>query len=116
MLDHRRQGNIWVAQLQGCENREQAEQLTHAKIVVPREDLPPLPAGEYYWCDLLGLRVINLQGIEFGQIDQIFPTGANDVIVVKNEKTRAIPYLKDKVVIEVDLQQGFMRVDWDADF
>ena len=56
------------------------------------------------------------KGVELGRIDHLFETGANDVMVVKGDRERLIPYLWEQVVKRVDLAAGEMRVDWDPDF
>jgi 16S rRNA processing protein RimM len=113
----RRQGKAVVAKLIGCNDRDAAEALVGALIRVPRSELPETTEpGEYYWADLVGLRVETLDGVDLGTIEQLFETGSNDVIVVQGERERLIPYIWQQVVVEVDLQAGLMRVDWDPDF
>jgi 16S rRNA processing protein RimM len=60
--------------------------------------------------------VINQQGVELGAVARLMETGANDVLVVKGERERLIPYVKDIYVKSVDVQAGEIHVDWDADF
>jgi len=82
---------------------------------VPRSQLPRAKSGEYYWVDLVGLKVVNVQSQELGRIEQILQTGANDVLVVQGERERLIPFLAD-VIREVDTTAGVVRVEWDADY
>ena len=113
----RRQGKAMIAKLGGCNDRDAAEALVGAQIVIPRSRLPATTMpGEYYWADLEGLRVRTLDGIELGRIDHLFETGANDVIVVKGERERLVPYIWEQVVRGVDLEAGVMLVDWDPEF
>ena len=113
----RRQGKVIVAKLAGCDDRNAAEALVGAEILIRRQQLPATTApGEYYWTDLVGLRVETLDGHKLGTIDRLFETGANDVIVVIGERERLLPYLWQQVVREVDLGAGVMRVDWDPEF
>lgn len=105
-----------VIKFVGCNDRDQATTLLHCALAVRREQLAPLPAGEYYWTDLQGLRVVNLQGVELGTVDHLFATGANDVLVLKGERERLLPFVQGQVVTNIDLAQGVMQVDWDADF
>ena len=113
----RLQGKSLVAKLAGCNDRDTAEALVGAEIRTPRASLPDttLP-GEYYWADLVGLRVETLDGMELGHVDHLFETGSNDVVVVQGDRERLIPYIWEQVVREVDLQAGVMRVDWDPEF
>ena len=113
----RRQGKAMVAKLKGCNDRDTAEELVGALISVPRSALPDTAVpGEYYWADLLGLRVETVDGVELGRIEQLFETGSNDVIVVQGDRERLVPYIWEQVVREVDLEAGLMRVDWDPEF
>jgi len=115
IAEGRPHGKGIVVRLDGVEDRDQAALLVGAEIAVPRERLPPPAAGEYYWTDLEGLRVCNQEGIELGRVDHLFETGANDVMLVKGERERMLPFI-DSVILEVDLAQGVIRVDWDAEF
>ncbi len=107
-----------VMKLQGIDSREQAESLINCEIAVDDSQLASLPAGEYYWKQLIGLRMSNLQGENFGVIDHILETGANDVLVVNDNETkreRLVPWIDD-VGLEVDLELMKIVVDWDSEF
>jgi 16S rRNA processing protein RimM len=112
----RLQGKLVVAKLEGCNDRDCAESLIGMQILVPRSALPPTTEGEYYWADLVGLRVHTVDGLDLGRVERLFETGANDVIVVVGDRERLIPYVWQQVVRDVDLVAGVMTVDWDADF
>ncbi|MDB6163896.1 MAG: ribosome maturation factor RimM, partial [Xanthomonadaceae bacterium] len=72
-----------VATFPGVEDRDAAEALRGADIFAPRGVLPPPGQGQYYWVDLEGLRVRNLEGADFGVVSHLFSTGANDVLVAR---------------------------------
>ena len=108
-------GDHLVAKFEGVEDRDQAFKLKGKPVAVPRDELPATEEDEYYWSDLVGLEVENLQQVKFGRVAELFATGANDVMVVKGERERLIPFI-DQVVLEVDLAAKRMLVDWDADF
>ena len=113
----RRHGKTVVAKIQGLDDRDQAAALVGTEIAVRRSQLPEAEEpGEYYWADLEGLRVETLDGVDLGRVSRLFETGANDVLVVRGERERLIPYLWQQVVCEVDLDAGLMRVDWDPEF
>ena len=118
----RRQGKGLVASLEGVASRELAEQWAGAEILLPKDALPRLAPGEYYWHQLEGLRVITRDDVDLGRVSYLFETGANDVLVVRgdaeavDDKERLLPFLPDRVVCDVDLDAGRMTVDWDPDF
>jgi 16S rRNA processing protein RimM len=108
-------GAAILAQLAGCEDRDTAAALRGKRVAVPRSALPAAGENEYYWTDLLGLKVANVPGEELGVVVRILETGANDVLVVSGERERLIPFIAE-VLREVDLANGIIRVDWGADY
>jgi len=115
VVEGQQHGKSVIALFKGCDDRDQAAVLIGAELGVHREDLPEPGDGQYYWSDLIGLKVVHRDGTELGVIDEMLETGANDVMVVKGEKERLIPFVKDEIVINVDLSQGRVDVDWEWD-
>lgn len=123
LLAGKSHGKGVIAQLSGCIDRDTAAELIGSEIAIKREQLAKPAAGEYYWNDLIGLLVTNLEGIELGKIVSMLETGANDVMIIhgsKDEKgkkrERLIPFVTEEVVHEVNLEQGLVTVDWDPEF
>jgi len=129
----KRHAKTVVAKFEHCNDRDQAMAYIGTEIAIEQEQLEALRKNdEYYWRDLIGLRVINRQDIELGIVKSMLETGANDVLVVSQEtigedeseldeskpKTieRLIPWSMHNTVIDVDLKQGVIEVDWDQDF
>ncbi len=113
----RAQGKGMVAQLPGVDDREQAAVLIGTDIYVTREQLHPPAQDEYYWVDLEGLEVVTTQEVPLGRVSHLFATGANDVVVVRdNARERLIPFIQGSYVRSVDLSAGRMVVDWDPEF
>ena len=112
----RLQGKNVLARLDGIEDRSQAEALTGAKLYISERQLPRLEAGEYYWSDLVGLRVETLAAEPLGVIDSMMETGADDVMVVRGERERLIPFALGTIVREVDLEGQRLIVDWLPDY
>ncbi|MDE3012316.1 MAG: ribosome maturation factor RimM [Pseudomonadota bacterium] len=108
-------GGHLVAKLVGVEDRDQAFALRGREVAIPREALPPAEDGEFYWADLVGLEVVNVQGEVLGNVEDLLETGANDVLVVQGDRQRLLPYV-DAVVLDVDLAQRRIRVDWGLDY
>lgn len=121
-LDGRRHGKGLVAKLEGVDTPEEARLLAGAEILLSKAELPRLPEGDYYWSQLIGLTVVNLQGQVFGKVSSLLETGANDVLVVKacsgsfDQQERLIPWLLPDVICQVNLETAQIKVDWDADF
>ena len=115
LLEGKIHGAGLVVRLEGLDDRDQALRLAGSSVAVPRAALPPATDGEYYWCDLVGMTVVNLQGEVLGQVAEIFATGANDVLVVRGERERLIPFVAP-VVERVELQHSRVLVDWHTDY
>jgi 16S rRNA processing protein RimM len=109
------QGGSVVAKFPGCDDRDAALRYRGRQVAVPRDELPVSEANEYYWADLIGLKVVNQASQELGAVVQMIETGANDVLVVQGERERLIPFIA-AVVKQVDVAGGSITVDWDADF
>lgn len=121
VLEGRTQGKTLVARLADADNqplpdRDAAIALLESDIAVEAEQMPTLPGGEFYWFELVGLSVSTLEGVVLGQVHAMMETGANDVLVVRGERERLIPFLMDQVIHGVDLDAGTLTVDWDPDF
>lgn len=117
VLDGALQGKAVVACLSGITDRDLAASLGGYEIAIDTTLLPPAEEGEYYWRDLIGLKVKTEQGIALGVVDYLLETGANDVLVVKEgEKERLIPFLQGQFVKDINLESGIMIVDWDPEF
>ena len=104
-----------IAKLKHIDDRTHAETLKGAEIWVAKTTLSDLAEDEYYWYELEGLQVSNLQGETLGQVLRLMETGANDVLVVKNETEKQeilIPYIKEQVIKQVDLSNRVITVDW----
>lgn len=109
------QGKAIVAQLDGINDRDQAALHTNNLICVDRNELPEADDDEYYWNDLIGLNVTNLEEKILGKIIEMRDTGANDIMIIKGEKRHLVPFIKH-VIQSIDLTHGIMVVDWDYDF
>ncbi|WP_348675983.1 ribosome maturation factor RimM [uncultured Abyssibacter sp.] len=95
-------------------DRDQAAALIGARICVPRSALPK--TDELYWADLVGLAVETTDGRPLGEVVNMMETGANDVMVVRGDEERLIPFVREHVVHDVDLTARRVVVDWDPDF
>ena len=116
VISGRVHGKGLVAQLAGCSDRDQAAALAGAEIAVLRTALAELAADEFYWADLVGLAVVTTEGMDLGTVDHLIETGANDVLVVRGDRERLIPFTPGHAVVEVDMEQRLLTVAWDPAF
>lgn len=105
-----------LLKFKGYDSRDAVDPLLGVELFIERADMPVPEEDEVYWVDLYGLKVINHDGIELGVIDDIFETGANDVMAVKKGKEEIlIPYSLEYIVMEINLEKGYIQVDWDEE-
>ncbi len=112
-----------VARIEGVDSRDDADLIKNAEIHIFEKLLPNLEKDDFYWRDLVGLKVVTESGYDLGVVEQLFETGANDVLLVRanvndafGEKQRMIPYLYEQVIKQVDLEAKVITVDWDPGF
>jgi 16S rRNA processing protein RimM len=116
LAEGRKYGKGILARLEEINDCEVARGLTGADIAVSRSELPDPGPNRFYWADLEGFNVRTTGGVELGIVDHLLETGANDVLVIRGERERLIPYVWGKVVTDVNLEQGMILVDWDPEF
>ena len=109
-------GKHLVATFPEVTDRDVVEAMRGTDIYVLRSALPPPKAGEFYWIDLEGFRVINVEGVDFGTVSHLFSTGANDVLFVRGDRERMVPFVEPDFVKSIDFDGGLITVDWDPDF
>lgn len=113
--NHRPQESHFLVKFKNINDRDQAKLLTNSHICIPRQQLPPPGDDEYYWSDLTGMTVINLQGEKLGQVDYLYNAGASDIMVLKNAKMQQIPFILHETVKSVSLNANEIIVDWQDD-
>ena len=104
--------NMVMLKLKGIDDINQAEMLRNLYIKINRKYAVKLPKDSYFIVDLLGLEVYTVEGELLGTVNDIFPTGSNDVYVVKDEfgKQILIPALKT-VIKDIDLESKKIIVE-----
>jgi 16S rRNA processing protein RimM len=114
-------GDGLVARLPALPDRNAAESLKGARILVARADFPPSNhPDEYYWVDLIGLQVVNREGLALGEVVDLVPTGPHSVLVLRYTQgdqalERMIPFVS-VYVDAVDRAAGRITVDWQPDY
>lgn len=114
-----------VAKIDGVDDRNPAEALRGARIFLPRSSFPQASQDEYYWVDLIGLNVVNREGIDLGTVRDLMATGPTSVLCVEYTATdaegvestaeRMIPFVA-AYVDAVDTDGKRITVDWQPDY
>ena len=117
-----------VAVAHELEDRDMAQALKGSRIFVPRSSFPTAPIDSYYWVDLMGLNVVNREGVVLGQVKDLLSTGPQTVLVIEyteedNEEDnnvskvleRMIPFVAH-FVDDVNLEAKRITVDWQPDY
>ena len=96
--------------------------LKGARVFISRSSFPSTADGEYYWVDLLGLDVVNREGVALGQVKDLMSTGPQTVLVLSGAPAdgdkpveRMIPFVA-AFIDDVDLPARKITVDWQADY
>jgi 16S rRNA processing protein RimM len=109
-----------VASAREVDDRDAAELLRGARIFISRGSFPTAQKDEYYWVDLIGLKVVNREGVALGTVTELLSTGAQTVLVMESELEgkrieRMIPFVS-VYVDDVDLTARRIVVDWQAEY
>ena len=109
-----------VASAHAVDDRGAAESLRGARVFVARSSFPSTAVDEYYWVDLIGLHVVNREGVAMGQVTELLSTAAQAVLVMQYQadgktRERMIPFVA-AYVDAVDLATRRVTVDWQSDY
>lgn len=112
-----------VAAAHELDDRDLAESLKGARIFVQRSSFPTTGSDEYYWVDLIGLKVHNREGLALGEVKELLSTGPQTLLVLSQANPdpegkaieRMIPFV-NAYIDQVDLPAGQILVDWQADY
>lgn len=109
-------GDELQVKLEGIDDRDQAFALRGYTIEVPRDAFAPTEEDEYYWADLVGMSVVNTEGIVLGKVKNLMETGANDVLVIDGEHGQKLVPFVSNYIVNVDSGQGIITADWGLDY
>jgi 16S rRNA processing protein RimM len=114
-----------VAKFSGIDDRTVAEALRGARIFLPRSSFPAASKDEFYWVDLIGLSVVNREGVALGCVRDLMATGPQSVLCVEYSATqddgstalaeRMIPFVS-VFIDNVDMAGKLITVDWQPDY
>lgn len=106
----RSHGRFAIVKLREITNRDGAEGLIGAEVLVLRSQMPTLASGEFYWHEMVGLRVVTDQGQELGEVTSLIATGAKDVMVVTGSDHEYLIPVLDEIIIRQDKEAGILVV------
>lgn len=110
-------GKRLVVSVDGVVDRTQALSLVGCEVMIDKVQLPPTQKSEFYWHDLLNLKVFNADNLLLGLVAEIIETVNHDVLVVTNDENRyLIPYVPDVYIKDVDIERGVLCVDWQPSY
>ena len=115
IAEGKKHGKGVIVRLDGVDDRDQAAKLIESEIAVERAVMPAADEGRFYWSDLEGLKIVHSDGTDLGRVAYLLETGSNDVLVTTGKPERLIPFIMGKVVLNVDLANGVITVDWELD-
>ncbi len=120
IIEAREHGDDVVASVRDITDRNQAEALRGARIFVPRSSFPSAASDEFYWVDLIGLQVVNRDGVLLGEVSGLIDNGVHSVLRVRAASDapaveRLIPFVA-AYVDQVDLKARRIGVDWGLDY
>jgi 16S rRNA processing protein RimM len=97
--------------LSGIDDREAAKALRGQLLTVPEDALEPLPEGQYYRYQLIGLHAVSTAGTDLGELVEVIATGSADVYLLRNRRGEALVPATDEAVKEVDLEGGRIVIE-----
>ncbi len=117
VAQHQQHSSNWIVKLNHIDTPEDAQQFVNKTIHIDKSQLPQLEHNEYYWNQLIGLKVIDQHNTSIGIVKDMMETGSNDVFIVINDRTETptkhlIPYTNN-VVKQINLPQQEIHIDWE---
>jgi len=103
-----------IVKISDINDREGVAEFINQEIYIKYSQLPKIK-DQYYWVDLIGLKMVDTKNNLIGVVDNMIETGSNDVFVVKNNKEILIPYI-DSVVKSIDLKNSIIIIDDKYDY
>lgn len=107
---------LLLIKFSGIHDRSEVTELTNELVYVRTSQLPPLPAGDFYYHELIGLNVYEPDGHHLGVLVQILETGANDVYLIENEAGEEVLIpATEEMILDIDPDQEKMivaKMDW----
>jgi len=101
-----------IGKISDINTPEDAERIKNSDLFLDKNDLPELE-DDYYWHELIGMKVINLDGEDLGKVIAINNYGSNDMLEVKTKRKKLlIPFVKNRIIFDIDKEKKVINVDW----
>ncbi|PCJ30102.1 MAG: ribosome maturation factor RimM [Gammaproteobacteria bacterium] len=113
------QGKGVVIGLDDIDDPDKVLPLIGSELAIKQSQLKPSTGNDFYWSELIGLAVVNLNDEALGVVDSLLETGKHDILVVKNKEQKTeqlIPFVMEEVIQLIDLDNKIIRVDWELDY
>ena len=94
----------FIIKLKGWDSVDDSKKLRGEVLLAPRNQFESLSEGQFYWFEIEGLEVYDIEGVYHGRVEEVMETGSNDVYVVKNGNKELLLPAIDWVVKKVDLE------------
>lgn len=109
-------GDELQVKFEGINTRDQAFLLRGYTVEIARSEFAPAGENEFYWADLVGMTVVNQEGLTLGTVDNLMETGASDVLVIHGEYGQKLIPFVSQYVGHVDTDKRTISVDWGLDY
>jgi 16S rRNA processing protein RimM len=123
VINSRPHSKGYIVQVEGINTPEEAQRWVNQEILIHGDQLETLTDNDFYWKDLIGCEVLNIQGYHMGVVSSLLETGSNDVLCVQANKKdaygkieRLIPFIEDQFIVQIDLPAKKIHVNWQPDF
>ena len=111
VLSSRPHKSVVLLAFDGITSIETAKAWVGYQVCMEKASLPPPEEGAYYWHQIIGMKVVTTDNELLGRVEAIFPTGSNDVYVVRNRKKEVLVPAIDSVVLHIDVNNNMMTID-----
>lgn len=106
----RSHGKFGIVKLREINARDDAEAQVGAEVLVLKSQLPPLSADEFYWLDMVGMRVVTEEGLELGEVTSLIATGAKDILVITGRDQEYLVPVLQEIIVRQDKEAGVLVI------
>ncbi|XBC37513.1 MAG: ribosome maturation factor RimM [Buchnera aphidicola (Meitanaphis elongallis)] len=118
----KRKKKHFIVKMKDITNRSIAKTFTNCYITINENILPPLKNNDYYWKDIIGCIVFNLENKKLGIVISLIKTSSNDILIINEKKENKIkqdiliPLVNKKIIKKIEIDKKIIIVDWNYTF